>query len=382
MIDRLYPGGTETQLVALIRHLDRRRVQPFLCLLDGEDSVSRGMEPADCPVLRLGVRSLRRPQSVGKAWHFARFLRRERIDVLQIYFPDSTYFGVPVARLAGIPYVLRTRNNINHWMTPLHLRLGRLLNRAVTGTITNCEASRQAVLADEAPPPTSVIVLQNGVDLSPYRDFAPGRATSQPGGRRVGLVANLRRVKGVDLLVEAAARLRPEHPDVTFVVAGDGAERAALEKLIAELGLQECFCLLGNVKDIPEFLATLDVAVLCSRAEGMPNAVLEYMAAGRAIVTTAVGAAPHLIKDKAHGLLVPPEDPAALAQGIGRLLSDAPFAQRLAKAAQQRARQHYGRETMVRAFETFYERLVLGRSTNSKRTTHNPLPLATSHRSR
>jgi glycosyltransferase involved in cell wall biosynthesis len=359
MIDRLLPGGTESQLVALIRSLDPLRVKPYLCLLDGGDHVSRSMEPPDCPVLRLGVRSLRQPRTVGKALRLARFLWRERIDVLQVYFPDSTYLGVPVGRLAGVPYILRTRNNVNHWMTPTHRRLGRILNRLVTGTVTNCEACRQALLADERPSPESVVVLENGVDLGPFLGIPPARAT-QPGElRQVGAVANLRPVKGIDCLVEAAGLVTAAHADVEFRVAGEGPARPALERRLAELGLGDRFALPGTVSDIPAFLASLDVAVLCSRSEGMPNAILEYMAAGRAIVATAVGGSVSLIEDGVHGLLVPPQDPAALAAAIGRLLQDPELAARLGSAARRRAREKYSREVMVRTFEAFYRQLVL-----------------------
>src|SRR5262245_57884108 len=102
MIDELNTAGTETQLLALIRRLDRARVRPSLCLLRGDNPRSRALEPDCCPVLRLGVGSLCRPATLFKAGQLARFLRRERIDVLQVYFPDSTYLGVPIARLAGV----------------------------------------------------------------------------------------------------------------------------------------------------------------------------------------------------------------------------------------------------------------------------------------
>jgi glycosyltransferase involved in cell wall biosynthesis len=352
LIDRLLVGGTESQLLALIRRLDRSRVRPYLCLLDGEDAVSRALEPDDCPLLRLGVRALLRPSAAVQAWGLARFLRRERIDVLQVYFPDSTYLGVLAGRLAGVPFVVRTRNNLGHWLTPVHRRLGRLYNGLTTVTIANCEAARQALLRDEGPRPDSVVVLENGVDLERFRAVPPLNPAVPP--RRVGAVANLRPVKGLDVLVRAAAAVCAAHPGTTFAVAGEGESRPALQRQITDEGLMDRFALPGSVSNIPAFLAGVDVAVLSSRAEGMPNAVLEYMAAGRAIVATAVGANVQLIEDGVHGLLVPPDDPGRLAAAIAGLLHDPARAARLGAAARRRAEERYSREAMVRRFERFY----------------------------
>src|SRR6476661_598130 len=95
MIDRLTRAGTETQLLALIRELDRGRVEPTLVLLDGEDDISRALEPADCPVLRLGVRKFVSVTAARAAMRLRAFWRETRPDVLQTYFLDSAYFGVP-----------------------------------------------------------------------------------------------------------------------------------------------------------------------------------------------------------------------------------------------------------------------------------------------
>jgi glycosyltransferase involved in cell wall biosynthesis len=359
MIDRLLCGGTESQLVALIEHLDRSCVQPFLCLLDGEDPLSRSLEPNDCPTVRLGVRHLHSRGTLLQALCLARFLRRHRIDVLQCYFPDSTYLGALVGTLARVPHIVRTRNNLNHWMTSLHRRLGRLFNRFITKTVANCEACRQAVLADEAPDPGSVLVLENGVDLDRFL-LIPAYTTpaTLPGPRRVGVVANLRAVKGLDVFVRAAARVARDHPEVKFLIAGEGSHRRVLEDLARDKGLGSQFELPGSVADVPAFLAGLHVAVLCSRSEGMSNALLEYMAAGRAIVATAVGATPQVVRDGVEGLLVPPDDAKALARAIERLLCEPALAGRLGTAARHRARQRYSREAMIQRFEAFYLQLA------------------------
>jgi glycosyltransferase involved in cell wall biosynthesis len=346
------------QLLALIRCVDRRRVLPHLCLLRGDSQLSQALEPDDCPVLRLGVGSLRRLRTVGPLIHFARWLRRHRIDVLQAFFPDSSYFGLPAAWLAGVPHRLRTRNNLGHWLTPLHRFLGRLLNGLTTRTVTNCRAAKDALLAAEGPHPDSVVVLENGVDLSRFDSIAPLEVPA-PGARvRVGITANLRPVKGLDVLLQAAGRLAGVHPHLHFEIAGEGEQRQELERQALACGLAGRFVLRGRVDDVPAFLSTLHIAVLCSHAEGMSNALLEYMAAGRAIVATAVGAATELITDEEHGLLIPPGDPAPLAEAIDRLVRAPEVAVQFGGAARLRARQHYSREAMVRRFEDFYEGLL------------------------
>jgi glycosyltransferase involved in cell wall biosynthesis len=360
LIDELATAGTETQLLALIRHLDRSRVLPHLVLLRGDNPASRALEPADCPVLRLQVGSLGSPAALMHALRFIRYLRRERIDILQVYFPDSSYFGLPAAWLSGVKYRLRTRNNIGHWLTPLHRLLGRALNVLTTATIANCEAARRALLAAEKPSPESVVVLENGVDLDRFLGLDLPRRDSAEQPACVGVVANLRPVKGLDVLIAALAHLKGRFPELKVLLGGEGEQRSALEAQVRAAGLDGIVEFPGRILDVPGFLAGLDIAVLPSRAEGMSNALLEYMAAARPIIATAVGATPDLIEDGLQGLLVPPEDPVTLAHALRYLLSQPERARQLGEVARQKALERFSRPAMVRRFEEFYLRLLHG----------------------
>jgi len=356
VIDRLQVAGTETQLLALIRGLDRRRVIPYLCLLDGLDAGSRSLEPEGYPVLRLGIRSLCRSSTLRQAWRFARFLRDERIDVVQMHFPDSTYFAAPAARFAGVRHVLRTRRDLGFWMRPVDRWLGRLYSRIVTLTVANCEACREAVLAQEKAPGDSVVILENGIDLEALLRVPMPEASDTGRVRRVGMVANLRPVKGPDVFLRAAALVAATDPNIRFQIAGTGDEPSA-RRLLREGGIEDRCELRGTVRDVAGFLGELDVAVLASHSEGLSNALLEYMAAGRPIVATAVGGNPELIEHGIHGLLVPPGDPEAMAAAIRRLLADSFYAIGLGIAARKRAVLRYSREAMVRRYEDLYQRL-------------------------
>jgi len=355
MIDRLSRAGTESQLLALIRELDRSQVRPSLVLLDGEDDLSRALEPADCPVIRLGVRKLFSPKAVSAARRLRAFWREQRPDVLQVYFLDAAYLGAPLAKLCGVKKVLRVRNNLGYWLTRGHRVMGRLVRPFVDATLTNTDAGKESLVADGLRP-DRVVVLENGVDTARFKRFILPDLSKKL--VRVGCVANLRPVKNIDGLMHAAKDALERFPQLVFEVAGDGEQREGLERLHAELGLGDRFVLRGSVADVPNFLRTVDVAVLPSFSEGMSNALLEYMAAGRAIVATDVGANAKLLDNGKCGLLVPPGDGAAVVEALGKLIASPLRAAGYGAAARTRVDAEFSRDAMRKRFESFYCGLV------------------------
>jgi uncharacterized protein YycO len=195
-----------------------------------------------------------------------------------------------VARAAGVPCIAGFCVDLLYWKKPRDRWLTRLLTKVVDGTVANCEACRQVAIAEHGAAPDSVAIIPNGVDLSRFAALADYSPSAHVGHeRRVGMIANLRPVKNIPLLIRAASQLTSSHPDLRFEIAGEGQLRGELESLIGDLAHGDRVRLLGTVSDIPAFLDGLDVAVLCSNSEGAPNAIMEYMAAGRPIVVTDVG---------------------------------------------------------------------------------------------
>src|SRR5207244_3970775 len=178
-------------------------------------------------VLRLGVRSFGSMRAIRAAAILGRFLRRERIEILQAYFLDSIYFGVPVARLAGVRKVLRVSNNLGYWLTRKHRLLSRLYGRIVDLTLTNSEQGRQGLIAGDHVPAERVAVVENGVDVERFSGLSPPDIARDV--VRIGVLANLRPVKGLDLLIRAAGEIAKSHPQIEFEIAGEGGQRAELE---------------------------------------------------------------------------------------------------------------------------------------------------------
>jgi glycosyltransferase involved in cell wall biosynthesis len=163
--------------------------------------------------------------------------------------------------------------------------------------------------------------------------------------------------KGFDVLIEAAAELKDDFPDLRVLIAGGGDDLALLNEMVDREGLTGTVTLLGVRSDVPDLLDAADVAVSSSRVEGSPLAVLEQMEASKAIVATAVGGVPDMIDDGVHDLLVECEDQTGLARAIGELLRDRGRAERLGRQAQERRRSEFDLSVMVGRVEDLYREL-------------------------
>jgi L-malate glycosyltransferase len=351
VIDRLNRAGTETQLLALLGRLDRRVVRPSLCLLNGGDSLARFNCPEDCPVVDLRLQQLASTAAISAASRLASFWRHNCVEVVQTYFLDSTYFAAPLARFCGIRHVIRVRNNMGYWLTARHRLLGRLAGRLGI-TLTNSDDARIALTNAERLSPGRVTVIENGIDLSRFPESPP--PDSDRSIVRIGAVANLRPVKNIDGLIRVAVEICRDHPRARFEVAGDGPDRAKLQQQVRDAQLAGRFTFHGAIADIPAIIARLDIAVLCSHSESMSNALLEYMAGGRAIVATDVGSNARLVRHNREGLVVPPRDDSAMSGAIRLLFRQPELARQLGAAARARAQACFSLENTARQFELLY----------------------------
>ncbi len=211
------------------------------------------------------------------------------------------------------------------------------------------------VVEQENAPPESITIIPNGVDLSRYEGLAEEslRRWQTPGPRTIGPSRTCDTSKASTSL-SAPRLVAARHPDVRFVVAGEGDQRPELEALIRELDLADRFELPGRADDVPGFLRGVDIAVLSSRSEGAPNVIMEYMAAGKPIVATDVGGVGEMVRHEETGFLVPSEDVEKLADAVSCLLSDPAQAGCLAQAGCEQAFAEFGLATQTRRYETFY----------------------------
>jgi glycosyltransferase involved in cell wall biosynthesis len=229
-------------------------------------------------------------------------------------------------------------------------RIKRGASRRLAAHVAVGERSAREVERLAGLPAGSVRVIHNGVpDVA--ADLARARSAGAP---TVGSMGRLEPQKGFDVLLRAL----PSLPGTRAVLVGDGGERAALERLAAELGLDGRVAFTGWSEDARAQLASFDVFVLPSRYEGFPLAVVEAMLAGRPVVASDVGSVREAVRDGATGLLVPPNDPGALAAAVGRLLADPGRAREMGRAGRRLALERYTAGSMARSFECLYDEIL------------------------
>jgi glycosyltransferase involved in cell wall biosynthesis len=291
-----------------------------------------------------------------------RTIRRIRPHIVHAHLWDSNVLAAVAGTLAGVPVFVAHEHTWSFEGHRVRKVLDRhLVARRASAFVCVSEADRRKTIAIERIPPERIRVIPNGVNPAPPTGKDVRREFGiPPTAPVVGVVSVFRRQKRLDVLLEAVAEVRAQRPDLRVLIAGDDAGRgyrAEMENLARSLAITDAVYFLGLRGDIPDLLATVDVACLSSDYEGMPLAVLEYMAAGKPTVSTAVGGVPELLRDGIDGILVDRRDPAALARAILDLLSHPDRAARMGAAAAERQRLEFSLEAMVSRFEALYDEL-------------------------
>jgi len=360
LVDRpTVTGGAERLAVQVAARLDRDRFESILCASRRTDEplLDRELAEAAVEVLALG----RRSKLDVRAWR-PLVRRLAEVDVVHAHMFGSNVWGTLLGRLKRVPVVVAHEHTWSFQGQPLRRLLDReLVGRFADAFIAVAEEDRRKMIEVEGVDPDTIRLIPNGIpDPEPGDGGAVRRELGIPEDAPViGVVCELRAQKALDVLFAAAAQLRHELPELRVLVAGDGPEREGLEKEARRLDLDGTVRLLGIRRDVPALLDALDVAVLSSDYEGSPLSVMEYMAAGKPVVSTRVGGVPELVEDGVHGLLVEPRDPGALAAAIGRLLHDPGEARRLGEQGRERQQRELSLDAMVRKIEDLYEELWL-----------------------
>ncbi len=362
-------GGAEAFAREVAQRLDRERFESVFCVTRHRPSADDQWvldELAATQTEFLGI------ERTGKldlgSWRgLVTEMRRRRIDVLHTHKIGSNFWGAMIAPRVPVPVFVAHEHSWSFEGQPRRRAIDRfLIGRRADAFVAVSEADRRRMIEIERISPETVRFIQNGIpDPKPPRRAAEVRAELGFAADRplAAAVGTLRPEKAYESVIDAAALLRREIPDVgVLIIGGEESDtttgRAPLEQQIRDLGLEETVYLLGFRKDVFDIISAVDVAFLNSDREGSPLSVMEYMEAAKPVVATRVGGVPDIVVDGETGMLIDPRSPDQLASALAAILADSARAREMGEAGRLRRRELYSIDATTRAIETLYLELA------------------------
>jgi glycosyltransferase involved in cell wall biosynthesis len=338
---------------------DRTRYVPYLAGLKNDDDATRALRAAGIPLTMFGRTSFD-PRVI---FEIGREIERTQARILHVHGYAASNFGRIAARRAGIPLVLH--EHFADPRMPSYQKLPDFVLRNLTSrAIAVSRSTRDFLVRDRFVKADKVEVIFNG---APLDEFAPLPRSSgdavraelgiPPAAPVVTTIGRLNAQKGHATLLGAAAEVVKRFPEARFLIAGDGDLLEALKAQAATQGIAPNVVFAGHRTDVPALLAATDIFCISSNYEGTPLVLFEAMAAGKAVVSTAVDGCVEIIEPGKTGVLVPPADPSALAEGLSSVLGDEGLRSSLASAALEASRK-YDIRACVSSMERIYDELL------------------------
>lgn len=342
-------GGMEQVVADLALNLDRRRFNPVVVCINALGPIAEELQKEGVTVVKLDrmtpILSYIYPHQLVKV------IREHQVDVVHVH--SGCWHKAAIAGfLAGVKTIIYTDHgrHVPDSRKVIFLdRVYSLITTHVVGVSQDLADYMVRVVGVSRAKVSSVI---NGVD---EKKLVAARRPQKDCADRLGIIARLAPEKDLATLLRAVKLLRDKGMDASLTVAGDGPERGMLEKLVASLNLECSVTFLGFRRDVAAIFADIDIFVLSSVSEGTSVTLLEAMAAGKPVVVTNVGGNPALVRDGVNGLLVPPREPAALADSLFRLMGDKALREDMSAANIRSIREDYSIRSMAMAYEKLYD---------------------------
>ena len=314
---------------------------------------------AKCPIYLLPLQRVYDFNAVRASFAFRDFLRAQQIQIVQTFFESSDLWAGFVTKAMSKSKLIWSRRDMGILRAPKHRLAYRLMAAMPDAVFAVSDQLGQHCIEVDHIDPDRVFTIYNGLDLARWPPIVRSKKTS--GDVIVTTVGNVRRVKGHDLLIQAAAKVVEQYPQVHFNVVGEILEPEyfdELQQLIVDLGLSRNFHFVGGTSDSRDYLVGADIFVLPSRSEGFSNAVIEAMASSLPVVATNVGGNAEAVIDGINGYIVEPNDVAALSTAIKKLLGDPASALAMGVAGRDLVVDKFTADAMMRAVAARFDALI------------------------
>jgi glycosyltransferase involved in cell wall biosynthesis len=359
-------GGSERQMIQMASLLHNSGdFQVHVASLSTGGVLRSEIERLQIPVIDFPLTSFYDSNMVQQTRRFVSYLKQYQIRIVHSHDFYSNIFGMTGAALAGLRGRIASKRETTGTRSLAQRTAERGAFKLARAVVANAGAVKEHLI-EHGVPRDKILVIYNGLELTRFQLNGDASQALERldletirGRPVITMVANFEyRIKDHPMLLRAAQRVKTEVPEAVFVIAGEGELRAETEKLAGELGLRESCLFIGRCASVPDLLAASDVCVLSSQAEGFSNSILEYMAAGRAVVATNVGGASEAIVEGETGYLVSAGDDRAMAERLTALLRDPEKRRTMGVKGRRRVEERFSTETRLKSTIALYKRFL------------------------
>jgi len=369
MIDQLCElGGAERVMLQTISLLPKDR---FRCsLITFKINTGEFFRVLPCPHYVFPLKRTYDWKALQTARSIRKFIREEGVDIVHTFHETSDLWGGFISRIKSGPVLVSSRRDMGILRLPKHNLGYRMMNSRFDLVLTVSEEVRRFTISKDSIPAEKVFTLYNGLDINTIHSSNDDRSFRKVLGLNaegpiILTVGHVRRVKGIDILLETAEIVARAFPEAIFAILGKNSDPEhfrMLEERIVKLGIQKNVRFLGESNEVLPVLRLADVFFLPSRSEGFSNALIEAMACGLPCVATRVGGNPEAVEENRSGYLVESEDATSAADRILRLLRNPIRAKEMGVAGRRIVEEKFTAEVMIRNLVQHYDRLLAGRN--------------------
>ncbi|MDH5202199.1 MAG: glycosyltransferase family 4 protein [Nitrospirota bacterium] len=363
-------AGSERNITQLMTNIDRKRFQIMVaCFISGK--LAQDMRDQGFSVFDLQSGGIYTIRGIKNLAFLRKLIHKEKISLIVSYHESSDFYGLVLSNICRVP-VISSRRDMGYKAKFHHRIAYRFCGRFFDAVITVCHAVKNEVIDRGWFSVNKVFPIYNGVNIREFDNKQNiellkkknGIETKQP---VVGVIAGLRKIKGIKYFIEAASVISKRNPEVVFLIIGPdlrepGCTKEELELVARNLNVSNNVHFIGRRDDVADLISIFDVAVVSSLSEGFSNVILEYMASSKSVVATNVGGNPEAVVDGETGLLVPPGDSLSLADAIWSILINKDMGIRLGIAGRERVEEKFSLEKMIINYEHLFEQVILDKN--------------------
>lgn len=362
-------AGSERNISYLLTGVDESKFQLFVASF-ASGTLAQDMRNKGFTIFDLhkgGIYTLNGLRNLAFLW---KVVKENNISLIVTYHEGSDFYGLVLSKICNIP-VISNRRDMGFKTKRHHDIAYKLFGGFFDGVVAVCHAVKNEVVNRGWFAANRIVPIYNGVDIREHENNGNRFIETlrkdigiEINHKVVGMVANLRKIKGIQLFIEAASLISKRNSNIEFVIIGGdqreaGCTREELELFAKRLDVHKKIHFLGKRNDIPDLISIFDVAAVSSLSEGFSNVILEYMASSKPVVATDVGGNSEAVVHGETGLVVPPGDPYALAEAILSILENREMALRFGMAGRKQVEKKFTLEKMIKKYEDIFERAIL-----------------------